>query len=111
MYEVPLLLTFGSIVLHIVEGYQDEAANTPAPYSGVPVINVGYTDGVPRRLNESSNAKPLTYIKLRQTAQCTELLVKKTSNLLITFNTEARSYNHCFGGKAISITYSERVCL
>ena len=87
MYEVPLLLIFGSRVLRIIEGYKDGAADTPAPYSGVLVINFVYTDGFPRRLNESSNAKPLAYIKLRQTAQCTELLVKKTSNVRITFNT------------------------
>ena len=48
---------------------------------GRPVINFGCTEVFPRRLNESSNAKPLTYIKLRQTVQCTELLVKKTCSV------------------------------
>jgi len=53
MYEVPLLLIFGSRVLPIIEGYRDDAADTPAPHSGMSVTNFGYTDGFRRRLTRT----------------------------------------------------------
>ena len=36
---------------------------------------------------------------------------RETTRMYVQRNTQARSCNHCCGGKAVSITYSECVCL
>jgi hypothetical protein len=57
------LLIFVARILPIISGGRDEAADTPAPYSGLPFINFGYTDGFPRCFNESSKAAFLKLFK------------------------------------------------